>query len=140
MAAEYKGQTPLDIAKQAEQDLNSYENVHGTDPNTRAKPKNGVTVSDSAWESGVDDGAAQKFPGGSVTYGSAASGAGNNRDIPEHEGGGINPATGRSYKAGDFERGVGAPEKRDASYSARHGGEPDADAPVRQGQGQTGAK
>jgi hypothetical protein len=94
----------------------------------------------SAWESGVDDGAARKFPGGSVTYGSAASGAGNNRDIPEHEGGGINPATGRSYKAGDFERGVGAPEKRDASYSARHGGEPDADAPVRQGQGQTGAK
>jgi hypothetical protein len=93
-----------------------------------------------ARESGVDDGAASKFPGGSVTYGSAASGAGNNRDIPEHEGGGINPATGQSYKAGDFEGGVGAPEKRDASYSARHGGEPDADAPVRQGQGQTGAK
>lgn len=47
MSAEYKGQNPIDIAKQAEQDLNSHENVHGTDPNTGAKPKNGVTVSDS---------------------------------------------------------------------------------------------
>jgi hypothetical protein len=55
MSAEYKGQNPIDIAKQAEQDLNSYENVHGTDPNTRAKPKNGVTVSDSGmWYTDVE--------------------------------------------------------------------------------------
>lgn len=43
-------------------------------------------------ESGIDETAAQKFPGGSVTAGSAASGAGNNRDMPE---GGINPNTGK---------------------------------------------
>ena len=46
MSAEYKGQNPLDIAKEAEKDLNSYANVHGTDPNT-ANPKHGAGVSDS---------------------------------------------------------------------------------------------
>jgi len=30
-----------------------------------------------------------------VTYGSAASGQGDNREIPDEEGGGINPETGR---------------------------------------------
>ena len=34
MSAEYKGQNPLDIAKQAEADLNSRANVQGRDPNT----------------------------------------------------------------------------------------------------------
>lgn len=47
MSAEYKGQNPLDIAKQAEKDLNSHANVHGTDPNT-ANPKHGAGVSDSS--------------------------------------------------------------------------------------------
>ncbi|KAJ4333989.1 hypothetical protein N0V95_009290 [Ascochyta clinopodiicola] len=126
MSAEYKGQNPLDIAKQAEKDLNSHANVHGT------------SSSDSATESGIDESATSKFPGATVTVGSGASGAGNNRDIPESEGGSINPATGQLYKAGDFEKGVGAPEVKDASYAKNHGGEPDANAPVRQGQGQTG--
>jgi len=36
-----------------------------------------------------------KFAGAEVTYGSAASGAGNNRTIPESEGGDINPTTGQ---------------------------------------------
>ncbi|KAJ4404316.1 hypothetical protein N0V91_006010 [Didymella pomorum] len=137
MSAEYKGQNPLDIAKQAEADLNSRANVQGRDPNT-ANPKHGAGVSDSARESGIDESAVNKFPGATVTVGSGASGAGNNRDIPLSEGGDINPATGQLYKAGDFEKGVGAPEVRDASYARNHGGEPDADAPVRQGQGQTG--
>jgi hypothetical protein len=91
-----------------------------------------------ATESGIDESAVNKFPGATVTVGSGASGAGNNRDIPESEGGDINPATGKPYKAGDFEKGVGAPEVKNASYAKNHGGEPDADAPVRQGQGQTG--
>ncbi|KAL1597562.1 hypothetical protein SLS59_007259 [Nothophoma quercina] len=137
MSAEYKGQNPLDIAKQAEKDLNSHANVHGTDPNT-ANPKHGAGVSDSTIESGVDESAVNKFPGATVTVGSGASGAGNNRDIPLSEGGDLNPATGKLYKAGDFEKGVGAPEVKDASYAKNHGGEPDANAPVRQGQGQTG--
>jgi hypothetical protein len=46
-------------------------------------------------ESGVDESVTSKFPGSEVTYGSAASGAGDNRDIPESEGGGLNPKTGQ---------------------------------------------
>ncbi|KAF2623822.1 hypothetical protein BU25DRAFT_349317 [Macroventuria anomochaeta] len=129
MSVEYKGQNPLDIAKQAEKDLNSHANAHGTDPNT-ANP--------NPTESGIDESAVNKFPDATVIVGSGASGAGNNHDIPESEGGDINPATGKLYKAGDFEKGVGAPEVKDASYAKNHGGEPDANAPVRQGQGQTG--
>jgi hypothetical protein len=46
-------------------------------------------------ESGVDESVKDKFPGAEVTYGSAASGAGDNRDIPAEEGGGVNPRTGQ---------------------------------------------
>ena len=46
-------------------------------------------------ESGVDESVTTKFPGSEVVYGSAASGQGDNRDIPEEEGGGINPRTGQ---------------------------------------------
>ena len=49
----------------------------------------------AAERSGVDESVEKKFPGASVTYGSAASGAGDNRDIPESEGGGVNPVTGQ---------------------------------------------
>ncbi|KAJ4350494.1 uncharacterized protein N0V89_009115 [Didymosphaeria variabile] len=59
-----------------------------------------------------------------VTYGSAASGAGNNRDIPLSEGGDINPKTGKLYKAGDFAHGgIGAPEVNDETYAKTHGGD-----------------
>lgn len=44
---------------------------------------------DLGLESGVNEAGAEKFPGGSVTYGSAASGRGDNREIPESEGGGF---------------------------------------------------
>lgn len=46
-------------------------------------------------ESGVDSSVDQKFPGSQLSYGSEATGAGDNRDIPLSEGGDINPATGQ---------------------------------------------
>ena len=48
-----------------------------------------------ALESGIDTSATNKFPGSTATYGSAASGAGDNREIPESEGGDINASTGQ---------------------------------------------
>lgn len=48
-----------------------------------------------AGESGVNESVEAKFPGASVTVGSAASGKGDNREIPLEEGGGINPRTGQ---------------------------------------------
>ena len=53
-------------------------------------------------EVGVDENIATKFPGATVTTGSAASGAGDNREIPIEEGGDID-AKGRPTKAKDFE-------------------------------------
>jgi hypothetical protein len=58
------------------------------------KRKEEVNKSNPGLESGVDEAGAQKFPGGSVTYGSAATGRGDNREIPEREGGSID-AKGR---------------------------------------------
>lgn len=43
----------------------------------------------------MDEGVRSKFPGADVTIGSAASGAGDNREIPLSEGGDINRATGK---------------------------------------------
>ncbi|EMC92473.1 hypothetical protein BAUCODRAFT_38543 [Baudoinia panamericana UAMH 10762] len=93
MSAEYEGKDPMEIAKQAERDLNSdsAKRGHGTD-GTNVLSMGG---SDSTAESGVDESVTEKFPGSTVTYGSAASGAGGNRDIPEEEGGDINPNTGK---------------------------------------------
>lgn len=48
-----------------------------------------------ALESGVDESVRGKFPGADVTYGSSASGASDNREIPLSEGGDINPRTGK---------------------------------------------
>ena len=79
-----------------------------------------------------------KFPSASVTYGSAASGQGNNREIPLSEGGGIDPTTGKPFKAGAFAAGVGAPESAAEGYERRHGGDDDVRGNVRQGEGQTG--
>ena len=53
-------------------------------------------------ESGIDESAVRKFPGGEVTVGSAASGAGDNREIPVEEGGDINRATGQYVFPGPF--------------------------------------
>jgi len=118
MSKEYEGQNPIDIAKQAEQDLNS----------NAAKTGN-VGGSDSTNESGVNEGVTNRFAGAEVTYGSAASGAGNNRDMPE---GGINPTTGQPFKAGDFE-GEGGPEDKARKLEQDRGGDDAIRGNIRQG-------
>jgi hypothetical protein len=76
-----------------------------------------------ARESGVDESVETSFPGAQVKYGSAASGQGNNREIPLDEGGSIK-ANGQPTKAGDFAHGgVGAPEDRNQTYIQNHGGD-----------------
>ncbi|MCJ1293793.1 hypothetical protein MMC34_005349 [Xylographa carneopallida] len=112
MSAEYEGQDPLDIAKQAESDLNSHEAKHGHGS------------SQSVNDSGVDENVTSKFPGSTVTIGSAASGAGDNREIPVEEGGDINKL-GQPTKARDFE-GEGGPETKQALYQQKNPGNDDA--------------
>lgn len=108
---DYEGEDLGVIAARAERDLNSDAAKQGhriddaTKGNTTGQGGQGSGVSgpkpgqfgasDSTLESGVDESVTTKFPGSTVVYGSAASGAGDNRDIPEEEGGGINPATGQ---------------------------------------------
>lgn len=101
---------PLAAAKQAERDLNSTQAKQGTAgksdssispflllPWTReirkeSKNKYGIELNiQAATESGVDTSVESKFPGAKVTYGSAASGAGDNREIPVEEGGDLLP-------------------------------------------------
>ena len=119
MSAEYEGQDPIAIAQQAERDLNS--NAAKTGASTESSGnRRGANASDSStfesprdatcrmiiWteltpvtfpanESGVDQNVESKFPGSTVTYGSSASGAGDNREIPVSEGGDVNPDTGK---------------------------------------------
>jgi hypothetical protein len=114
-------QNPLDIAAQAERDLNSREAKTGaskpsdsgtspfqcTIPQPRSirlacqggkrdvKTQTSYNIRGTANESGVNANVTNKFPGSTVTYGSAASGQGGNREIPESEGGGFNPKTGQ---------------------------------------------
>ncbi|KAF2151488.1 hypothetical protein K461DRAFT_314319 [Myriangium duriaei CBS 260.36] len=103
---------PRTIAAQAEKDLNSYQ----------AKVGHPAGQSDSARESGVNEAVTSRFPGSEVTYGSAASGAGDNRQIPLSEGGDINPGSGQLYKARDFE-GEGGPEDKAAALERDQGGD-----------------
>ncbi|KAI9758908.1 MAG: hypothetical protein M4579_002719 [Chaenotheca gracillima] len=109
---------PILIAQRAERDLNS------------RGAKVGSNISDTANESGVDAGAAQKFPGGDVRYGSAASGAGDNREIPVQEGGdllrkaGEKGGVGHPTKARDFE-GPGGPETKAEIERTRRPGDDD---------------
>ncbi|MCJ1365598.1 hypothetical protein MMC16_004723 [Acarospora aff. strigata] len=119
MSAEYKDQDPLAIAKQAERDLNSQS------------ARQGHATSDSATESGVDETVTSKFPGSTVQVGSAASGAGDNREIPVEEGGDIGK-DGRPTKAKDFE-GPGGPETKREVYEAANPGNDDVRSNVRQG-------
>jgi len=84
----------------------------------------------AANESGVDTSVENKFPGAKVTYGSAASGAGDNREIPVEEGGDV-LKNGRPTKARDFE-GEGGPEDKMARAVEDRGGDDDVEAPVRQ--------
>ncbi|KAH7130256.1 hypothetical protein B0J11DRAFT_522746 [Dendryphion nanum] len=115
MSSEYSSTDPLTLAKQAERDLNSHAAIHGHEGRKG--------TSDSTTESGINTAATTKFPGSTATYGSAASGAGNNREIPESEGGGVDPQSGKPYKARDFQGGIGGPEDHAARYAQTHGGD-----------------
>ncbi|EAT86805.1 hypothetical protein HBI56_131560 [Parastagonospora nodorum] len=111
MSAEYKNADLNKIAQDAERDLNTdaAKKGHGSNAGTDA--------------TGIDESVTTKFPGSTVEYGTGAS---NNRTIPESEGGSVNPATGKLYKAGDYAHGgVGAPEARLEGYAKNHGGEDD---------------
>jgi len=114
MAAEYQGQDPMVIAKQAERDLNSQK----------------APLSDSTQESGVNENVEKKFPGAEVKIG--GQGASDNRQIPVSEGGDINPVTGKQTKAADFE-GVGGPEDKAAIDREVRPGDNDIRDNIRQG-------
>ena len=106
MSSNYEGQDPLDIALQAEKDMNSRENRTGQQRLDKGSLINAfqsiLKLTQHVYEVGVDENIAAKFPGSTVTTGSAASGAGDNREIPIEEGGDID-AKGRPTKARDFE-------------------------------------
>lgn len=74
----------------------------------------------------------QKLPGADVIYGSGASGAGDDREIPHGEGGEIDPRTGKPCKARDYE-GAGGPEDKAAMYAAENPGNAHVRENVRQG-------
>ncbi|KAF2482791.1 hypothetical protein BDY17DRAFT_299173 [Neohortaea acidophila] len=147
MSENFKNQDLNEIAQQAERDLNSNaaKTGHSAESgkgNTTGQGGQGSGVSgpaggqssgasDSTLESGVDDSVEQKFPGSEVVYGSAASGQGDNRDIPESEGGGVNPATGQTYKARDFD-GPGGPEDKAAIEAEVNPGSDDVQGNTRE--------
>ncbi|KAL8899263.1 MAG: hypothetical protein Q9207_006284 [Kuettlingeria erythrocarpa] len=148
MSNPYEGQDPLEIAQQAERDLNSYQAKQGNH-----------NKSDSALESGVDEGVTTKFPGSTVKTGSKASGAGDNRQIDVDEGGdlitkpGEKPGSGQydsfpnvlgynwpimltecisPTKARDFE-GPGGPETKQQLYEEANPGNDEVRSNIRQG-------
>ncbi|KAL8740586.1 MAG: hypothetical protein Q9190_006733 [Brigantiaea leucoxantha] len=122
----YEGQDPLAIAQQAERDLNSNA------------AKKGASGSLSGVESGVDESVTAKFPGSTLKVGSAASGAGDNREIPVDEGGDIiskpgeKSGVGHPTKARDFE-GPGGPETKAQLYEQENPGNDDVRGNIRQG-------
>lgn len=81
----------------------------------------------TAEESGIDQSVTKKFPGSTAEYGSHASGAGNNRDIPPEEGGDVVKGSGRLTKAGDFDQGAPGegPEDIARQRQEEYGGEDD---------------
>ena len=80
------------LAQQAERDLNSHQAKHGvSNADSSRSPVPSLphlsTEHLPATESGVDTSVTEKFPGSTIKVGSAASGAGDNREIPVDEGG-----------------------------------------------------
>ncbi|EHK98512.1 hypothetical protein M7I_5681 [Glarea lozoyensis 74030] len=148
---------PLAAAKQAEKDLNSpamktgAANKGSDSAPTRRGSLPTPIIGDrelsrymlltsrtlTVNESGVDESVTKKFPGSTVTVGSAASGAGDNREIPESEGGDI-LKTGKPTKAKDFE-GTGGPEDKAREDAYNKGGDDDVTSTVRQGGGGDGS-
>ena len=98
MSAEYKDKDVRIISHQAERDLNSHSAKHGHSVSDTGNAILLRTLTEDfinsirALESGVDAGVTSKFPGSAVVVGSAASGAGDNREIPVEEGGDIDEA------------------------------------------------
>ncbi|EXJ94600.1 hypothetical protein A1O1_02996 [Capronia coronata CBS 617.96] len=132
MSEQYKGQDLLDIAAKAEQDLANPKLKHGAqDGGFGGKTVPGGSV--STVESGIDQSVTNKFPGSTAEYGSKVSGAGNNREIPPEEGGGIQKGTGRPTKAGDFDQGEAGegPEDISAKYAAENPGNDDVRSNIR---------
>ncbi|KAL3424295.1 hypothetical protein PVAG01_03576 [Phlyctema vagabunda] len=84
--------------------------------------KEGHGGSDSLTESGVDSSVESRFPGAQVSYGSAASGGGDHREIPKSEGGDV-LKSGRTTKAKDFEGQAGPEDKADLDRRDRGGGD-----------------
>lgn len=73
-----------------------------------------------------------KFPGSTAEYGDGAvAGRGDNSKIPLGEGGDLNPATGREFRAKDFE-GEGGPEDKLRKYAEEQGGNDDLRQNVKQ--------
>lgn len=157
MSEQYKGQDLMDIARKAEQDLNSDKAKHGAqDGGFGGKTVHGGSDSSTprpvqynpihslctpllhtdkpiAVESGIDQSVTNKFPGSTAEYGSKVSGAGNNREIPPEEGGDIQKGTGRPTKAGDFDQGEPGegPEHIAARRAQEYGGEDDVRSNIR---------
>ena len=71
--------------------------------------------------------------GATADYGSHVSGAGNNRDIPESEGGDVVKNSGRLTKAGDFDQGAPGegPEDVARRRAEEYGGEDDVRSNIR---------
>jgi len=144
MAAEYQGQDPMVIAKQAERDLNSQKaplsdsskfphlekKKNSSTPFPPQPRKTNIPLPPTAQESGVNENVEKKFPGAEVKIG--GQGASDNRQIPVSEGGDINPVTGKQTKAADFE-GVGGPEDKAAIDREVRPGDNDIRDNIRQG-------
>ena len=111
MSKKYEGQDPIALAYQAERDLNSHQAKHGvstTDssmashlsPLSLFSTSSLTPTSPLATESGVDTSVTDKFPGSTIKVGSAASGAGDNREIPVDEGGDLISKAGEKGGSG----------------------------------------
>lgn len=128
-------QNLVDIATQAEQDLNTDRAKFGRQEGTGFGGKDTKGGSTSTDESGIDQSVESKFSqyGATADYGSHVSGAGNNRVIPPSEGGGVQKGTGRPTKAGDFDQGAPGEGPEDVSrrVAESYGGEDDVRSNIR---------
>ncbi|RAO71284.1 uncharacterized protein BHQ10_007296 [Talaromyces amestolkiae] len=107
----------IDVAHQAQRDLNSHQAKQGVGHQ-----------SISTDESGVNENVTRDFPGAEVRYGEMANhGGSGNKKIPPQEGGDYD-ARGRMTKAKDFE-GPGGPEDKMKIVEERRPG--DDGVPVR---------
>lgn len=105
----YEGQDPLVLTRQAERDLNSHGAKHGlSSADSDMLLFQPIVLLESAidkhqaTESGVDTNVTQNFPDSTVKVGSAASGAGDNREMPVDEGGDLITKPGDKSGCGQY--------------------------------------